>query len=377
MLYQQPRHQQQQQQFVGSQQMQPVGAMMLNSQPLGNIQGFPSYPVADWLTTAPVTSLQQSTSLPMFESMPILQTPPMPSFTNQMTMPAQGSHTMNGGQVSRAIFVGAVPPDTTLDDLCHLANSFGALEQVTLIPEKKIAFVNFVSESSAIQMFTVSQQRPFQLKNQEITVRWGKARPLHPEMLAKIQTGATRCLYLANLALECTEETIRQKFKAFGPIVSCILQAPSRPDAQSLIGFLNLAGIKAATAHHQIREGGITEEEATVLDKGPDWLCACWRRLLGQLEAPKGGPSVCPKPPDVRAFLSSVCGVLFFKYLPYLPGRNAGKGWRASALMYHYNPTSTTTSTTTTTTTTTATTAKATPATSVPICGCHHSGANS
>jgi len=278
-LFQQPQQQQQQMQHLMQQQIQQNMQQHIQQQmqqQMQPMQSYASYPV---LTNQPQAGLDSSfyngqqmgsssgqmhsSELPGMQNM---QGFPVASYEhanqtvmqNMQAFPGQQNQqypSVDRSQVTRAIFLGGVPLEVTLEDLCQLGNSFGALEAVTLMHEKRFAFINFVADNSALAMFTSSQQRGIQLQGETLTLRWGKARPLHPELLAKIQNGATRCLYLANLATDCTEDTLRRTFEKFAPIVTCVVQTPSKPGAQSKIGFLNLASVKAAIAAQEALDG--------------------------------------------------------------------------------------------------------------------------
>jgi len=92
-------------------------------------------------------------------------------------------------------------------DLCAIANEFGALEMVKVVPQKGCAFVNFVEDGPAKAFFQASEEKPIHLGDTTLKIRWAKATPIKDELVEKIKTGATRNLFIGNLPESANEDT--------------------------------------------------------------------------------------------------------------------------------------------------------------------------
>jgi len=150
----------------------------------------------------------------------------------------------------RALYVGNLnAAGTTYYDLCSLANEFGSLEMVKVVPHKGCAFLNFVEESAAKAFFDAAAEKPLQLGENAIKVRWAKATKIKDELLEKIKAGATRNLFVGNLGETVDEDTLAHVFGRYGPFENIVILRARG------IGFVNLTSIRNAIAAKSALDG--------------------------------------------------------------------------------------------------------------------------
>jgi RNA recognition motif-containing protein len=78
-------------------------------------------------------------------------------------------------QPSRSVYLGNIPETATEIDLQGMANMYGELESVRVMPDKHCAFVNFVQESSATAfMAQASAGYPILVLGMPVRVGWAK-----------------------------------------------------------------------------------------------------------------------------------------------------------------------------------------------------------
>jgi len=139
---------------------------------------------------------------------------------------------------SRSLYFGNISPAVTYYDVCKLANVYGNLELVKIVPQKKCAFVNFVREECAQRLFDETKGS-VELCGQRVVVGWAKTTPIRPEIQTAIDEGATRNLFVAGIG-GATEHMLSSVFLGFGDIEN-IVCVPRKG-----FGFVNMTSIKTA-----------------------------------------------------------------------------------------------------------------------------------
>lgn len=149
--------------------------------------------------------------------------PQSPTGNYPMQAPMQPSSPvqMNAGAVtgtSRTVYLGNIPPDTTAEEILGHVRS-GQIESVRLLPDKNCAFISFLDASSATHFHSDAILKKLCIKGQDIKVGWGKPSQVPTSVaLAVQQSGASRNVYLGNLAEDVTEDEIREDLGKFGAI---------------------------------------------------------------------------------------------------------------------------------------------------------------
>jgi len=158
----------------------------------------------------------------------------------------------NDLEPSRALYIGQINASASphiYSDLCGIANEFGALEMVKVVPQKGCAFVNFLEDGPARAFYQAAEEKPVQLGDATLKIRWAKATPIKEELVEKIKAGATRNLFIGNLPEAANEDTLAHYFARYGPIESIVILRPKA------IAFVNLTSIRSAIAAKQALDG--------------------------------------------------------------------------------------------------------------------------
>lgn len=146
---------------------------------------------------------------------------PTGGFNMQAPLPptspvSMGSNVVTG--TSRTVYLGNIPPDTSAEEILGHVRS-GQIESVRLLPDKNCAFISFLDASSATHFHSDAILKKLCVKGQDIKVGWGKPSQVPTSVaLAVQQSGASRNVYLGNLAEEVTEEELREDLGKFGAI---------------------------------------------------------------------------------------------------------------------------------------------------------------
>lgn len=143
-------------------------------------------------------------------------------------------------QPNRTIYLGGLPLQTTIADLCDLITD-GPLEQVKLLPQKNCAFLSFFDDKTGIaahERLRVSGTQT--LYGKPIVVGWGAVRPLPEHLMSVIATGASRNLFIGGHVERATEAYLREVLSRFGPL-DCFDFLPAKKMA-----FVHFASLKAA-----------------------------------------------------------------------------------------------------------------------------------
>ncbi|RKP07523.1 hypothetical protein THASP1DRAFT_16917, partial [Thamnocephalis sphaerospora] len=141
----------------------------------------------------------------------------------------------------RTIYLGNLKRSTTVEDLCNVIRG-GALERIRLIPEKRIAFVSFITASSAADFYRRALHPGLVVKHQRLRPGWGRPRPLPAEVMRAVSVGASRNVYLGGLEdpRAFTVERLRDDFAEYGEI-ELVNTLPERQCA-----FVNFTSVAAA-----------------------------------------------------------------------------------------------------------------------------------
>ncbi|KAI9836912.1 MAG: hypothetical protein M1837_003229 [Sclerophora amabilis] len=144
------------------------------------------------------------------------------NFLNQGVAANNGSQMQMGSGVgsgtSRTVYLGNIPPETPPEEILSHVRS-GQIESVRLLPDKNCAFISFLDGSSATHFHSDAILKKLSIRGQDIKVGWGKPSQVPTSVaLAVQQSGASRNVYLGNLAEDVTEEELREDLGKFGPI---------------------------------------------------------------------------------------------------------------------------------------------------------------
>ncbi|KAF1344792.1 hypothetical protein BDV97DRAFT_402548 [Delphinella strobiligena] len=146
---------------------------------------------------------------------------------------------------SRTVYLGNIPPDTSAEEILNHVRS-GQIESVRLLPDKNCAFISFLDGSSATHFHSDAILKKLCIKGQDIKIGWGKPSSVPTSVaLAVQQSGASRNVYLGNIAEEVTEDELREELTKFGPIDTVKIV---REKAIGFVHFLSIGNaIKAVT----------------------------------------------------------------------------------------------------------------------------------
>lgn len=152
---------------------------------------------------------------------------------------------------SRSLYFGNLSPLATYYDVCKLANQYGGLELVKIVPQKKCAFVNFINQEDAERLYTDSQEGTIELCDQKVIIGWAKSSVIKAEILTAIAEGATRNLFVAGIG-GASEHVLSSVFLRFGDIENIVCM-PKKG-----FGFVNMTSVKTALeAKHVCETTGV------------------------------------------------------------------------------------------------------------------------
>jgi len=164
--------------------------------------------------------------------------PPSPP---QTSTPVQSYQSSQGSEVNRTVYIGGLHADATYTELLDIVRG-GAVASCKILSEKNCAFVTFVDPESALAFHHASLNRDgLIIHGQKVKVGWGKPEPLPPTVIAALQRGATRNVYLGGIETDTvTEQKLETDLSQYGIIekVNIVL------DKQ--IAFVNFISIQSA-----------------------------------------------------------------------------------------------------------------------------------
>ncbi|CAO3690859.1 unnamed protein product [Umbelopsis ramanniana] len=118
---------------------------------------------------------------------------------------------------NRTIYLGNIHPDTTTEEICNVVRG-GILNHIRYMPDKHIAFIAFVDPSLALNFYSQASYHGIVIKNRRLKVGWGKPSALSASVIAAVQNGGSRNVYLGNIDETITEDKLRQDFGEYGDI---------------------------------------------------------------------------------------------------------------------------------------------------------------
>ena len=141
---------------------------------------------------------------------------------------------------SRTVYLGNIPAETTSEEILSHVRS-GQIESVRLLADKNCAFISFLESSSATHFHSDAILKKLSIKGNDIKIGWGKPSQVPTSVaLAVQQSGASRNVYLGNLAEDVTEEELREDLGKFGPIDTVKIVK------EKAIGFVHFLSISNA-----------------------------------------------------------------------------------------------------------------------------------
>jgi len=100
--------------------------------------------------------------------------------------------------------------------------------------------MNFLTPQAAQSVIDGTSEHPVVIHGKQIRVAWAKSAALDSVLLEHVRNGATRNLFVGNIAPGVTQDHLAQIFAAFGPFENIIVLRSKG------IAFVNLCSIKAA-----------------------------------------------------------------------------------------------------------------------------------
>ncbi|KNE59846.1 hypothetical protein AMAG_05299 [Allomyces macrogynus ATCC 38327] len=125
---------------------------------------------------------------------------------------------------NRTVWVGNLPAGTTVEQLLDQVHH-GALESAKIVAEKSCAFVVFLDAHDAANFW--------------------HAAPVPPHIQAAVAAGATRNVYISNLAPTTTEDELRFDLAQYGEIDNVRIVPPREP-GKGHMGFVHFCALAAA-----------------------------------------------------------------------------------------------------------------------------------
>ena len=119
-----------------------------------------------------------------------------------------GRAPMGGHGPTRAVVVPSLPAGASCEEICDAVGGFGPIESIELTDDR--ALVSFVDAGAAHGLMLRSGCQ-IMLQGKPTPLQWGRAKPVPREVLRAIRNGATRNLYVANLAEGVREAEVRYR----------------------------------------------------------------------------------------------------------------------------------------------------------------------
>lgn len=92
------------------------------------------------------------------------------------------------------------------------------IESVNILAEKKCAFVTFIDAHAAAQFVTDTRYRPIKIHGNNIKIAASKPTKINQNIMAAVQSGATRAIYVGNVEPHIDENILFNEFSQFGAI---------------------------------------------------------------------------------------------------------------------------------------------------------------
>ncbi|KAJ3414725.1 hypothetical protein HDV05_006162 [Chytridiales sp. JEL 0842] len=159
-------------------------------------------------------------------------------YHNNQTAAAAAAVAAASGQ-NRTVYLGGLPATATYEEVMSNVR-FGAIEQVKLLEEKNCAFITFIESAAAMAYVADAQARRITIGGQEVKVGWGKPSHCSSTILAAVQSGATRNVFIGNLDESLPESVLVTELSRFGPIDQIKILAEKK------IAFIHMTSVAAA-----------------------------------------------------------------------------------------------------------------------------------
>ncbi|KAJ7725069.1 hypothetical protein B0H16DRAFT_285634 [Mycena metata] len=145
----------------------------------------------------------------------------------------------------RQVILSDLPSETSVSELCdHIRG--GALEKIVFLPERRVAFVDFLTHEKAIAFSRYAIYHGITLAGQRLSVQMKEDKPhltaLAPHIAASVAHGASRCLRVINTP-ERTVDAVRRAFERYGAVERVEFQPP----ATATVAFLSIRDAIAAS----------------------------------------------------------------------------------------------------------------------------------
>ncbi|KAJ9056803.1 hypothetical protein DSO57_1029244 [Entomophthora muscae] len=120
---------------------------------------------------------------------------------------------------NRTIYLGNIPEGVTYEELLTLVRG-GMIESCRILPDKGCAFISFIDSYGAglFHYHFNSSTQGLTLRDQKVTVGWGKMYPLSNLVASHISRGASRCVFLGGIDDSYTPQWLIEELGKFGDI---------------------------------------------------------------------------------------------------------------------------------------------------------------
>ncbi|KAJ3176952.1 hypothetical protein HK101_010328, partial [Irineochytrium annulatum] len=164
----------------------------------------------------------------------------MPHYVNHPQQPTSPQQQFGTNSQMRTVYLGSIPNGVTYEDIMNHVRT-GVVEMVKILEEKNCAFITFLDPAAAVAFFTECQAKRISIGGLEAKLGWGKPSVCNPMILAAVQSGATRNVFIGTLDdAMMSEGFLFQELSKFGPVD----QIKIVPDKR--IAFVHMTSIAAA-----------------------------------------------------------------------------------------------------------------------------------
>ncbi|KAJ7179551.1 hypothetical protein C8R46DRAFT_1074061 [Mycena filopes] len=138
----------------------------------------------------------------------------------------------------RQVIISNIPSETSVGQLCdHIRG--GALEKLVFVPERQVAFVDFLAHEDAIAFSRYAVYHGITLAGQRLFVQMKEDKPhltsLAPHITASVARGASRCLRVFNTP-DRSVDAVQRAFEQYGPVEKVGFESP----ATATVSFLSI-----------------------------------------------------------------------------------------------------------------------------------------
>ena len=140
----------------------------------------------------------------------------------------------------RTVYLGNLTRNTTVEDILNNVRQ-GAIESCKILEDKNCAFVTFMDPTAAQMFHQEATVRRLAINGNDLKVGWGKpTQPPPPQLLAAMQNGATRVVFIGNTDPPFTTAYLREEFARFGTVDTV------RVIPEKKIAFVHMASVPYA-----------------------------------------------------------------------------------------------------------------------------------